>query len=445
MGLKGAARIDLDQRLVQASLEIAGGQNFYDVLAKHRLTHFSLKKNLHRLPSFPGLVEDKHKKKTLENIAADPSRLFLVSEDELSEGYDQVSNWQQKRINSRNYHHPYNRQFIAYYAVVSTLPSAKVFLREKFSKDKRDLLVSEILGDPDRGKPGIPSNHRRFFNERHLNDLMSHYTAEIPGSIQSIWALIDGYYMRKTGDSSLFDQKKKSHLPDIKKTGWGRVAILGNPDTMAARVYDILTKRTPEKIARKLSSMNRKTVIEGLDDLAESSGSMTKYFRELGLGAAMVAGFKGENKNSPKAIYQALDYQYRKVSKDKYSLFDTSQPDFSPLMNERLALANKRYANKAIYERLVRMNPKNGELDMLSTDGAIRGIKELPHNLTVHFRQQGYRKIIKHTYLRDLPLAQAVITGCANYLHTISHGVINIFKQSIPDHIHFDRRGTLIR
>ncbi len=440
MGLKGAARIDLDQRLVQASLEIASGKSFYDVLRRNGITHFTLKKNLHRLPSFPGLVEDKHKKKTLENIAADPSRLFLVSEDELKYEYERVSTEQQQRMNSRNYHHPYNRQFIAYYAVISTLPSAIVFLGKRFSKDDRDLLVSEILGDSNEDNPGIPNNHRRFFRERHLNYLMFHYTGDIRSSPQNIWQLVDGYYIRKTGDASLFDQTKKSHLPDIERTGWGRILVLRNPDIMASRVYDVLTKKTQVQIAKKLSSLNRKTVIEGLDDLVESAGSMVGYFRKLGLGGAMAAGFNGKNKYSPKSIYQAFDYQYHKISKDKHSLFDMNQPDFSPLMDEQVAFANPKYANKAIYGRLVRMNPKNGELAILSADSAVRGIKKLPHNLTVHLKEQGFRKIIKHTYLKDLPLAQAVITGYANHLRRITHGVIKLL-----DYISFDNSGKLQR
>lgn len=445
MGLKGQQRLNLDQRLTEAILEIASGKSFYGALKKYSLSHQRLLKNSHRLPSFPGLVEDSRKKKTLEDIATDPSKLFLIDEKELRDEYERVSTGQQQRINSRVYHHLYNRQFMAFYAVVSTLLSAKVFLSGKLGKDSRDLLVSEILGDISEGKPGIPSNHRRFFREGHLNDLMSHYTSEFQGSTQSIWQLVDGYYMRKTGDSSLFDKTKKSHLPDIEKTGWGSGIIWVNPDVMAERVYNILTKKTPEKIARKLSSTNRKTIIEGLDDLFEFAGSKVEYFRKLGLGGAMAAGFKGQNKYSPKAIYQAFDYHYRKVSKDKYSLFDMSQTDFSPLMDERLALANQRYANKVIYDRLVRMNPKNGDLAMIATERCVMSIKRLPHKLTEHLRSQGFRKIIPHTYLSELPLAQAVITGYANHLNSLTHGVIILLDESKSYYLTFDSRGTLIR
>lgn len=439
MGLTRAERANLDQRLIKANLEIAAGKPFYDVLRDNKITHFNLIKNLHRLPSFPELVTDKGKRRTLEGIVADPNRLFLVSEDELSKEYDAVSDGQQSSIHSRNYHHPYNRQFIAYYAVVSTLPSARVFLGEKFSKDKRDLLVSEILGDREKGKSGIPDNHRRFFKARHLNSLMSYHTTDYPGSTQNIWDMVDGYYMRKTGDTSLFDQTRKSHLPDIEKTGWGCGIVYNNPKTMAARVYGILTKKTPEKIARKLASLNRKTIIEGLEDLAESAVNMVKYFRELGLGGAMVAGFNGLYKNSPKAIYAALDYQYQKVSRDKHSLFDTTQPDFSPLMNVEAALSVDTYADKVIYERLIRKNAQSG-LAMQSKEQALRGVHSLPHNLTAHLREQGFRKVIRRTYLKDLPLAQAVITGYANHLRRITHGVARLL-----DNIKFDKRGTLIR
>ena len=444
MGLTSRERVDLDQRLISASLELAAGKPLYNVLSKNRLTHFSLIKNLHRIPGFPELVKDKSKKKTLEGIAADPSRLLLIDEEYLRQEYEGVLKGQQSKVHSRSYLHLYNRQFIAYFAIVSTLPSAKVLLGEELCKDGRSLLVSEILGNRD-GKPGIPINHRHFFEERRLNDLMTHHTATAPGSIESIWEMVDGYYMRKTGDASLFDQSKMKHLPDIEKTGWGRVAVLGDPDTMAARVYDILTKRAPEKIARKLSSLNRKIIIEGLDELASHVKSMVAYFRSIGLGGAMVAGFKGQNTNSPKAIYQALDHHYRKISKDRYSLFDTNQPDFSPLLDPLDALANKAYANKAIYEKLVRQNPQSGELALISGSDAARGIKKLPGKLTEHFRLQGFRKIIPHTYLEELPLAQAVLTGYSGHLRTMSKGTINLLDESRPDYISFDRRGTLIR
>src|SRR3989338_7422348 len=111
MGMTKAQRNDLDNTLLEASLEVSGGESWFNVLRKRNLSHHRIKKNLHRLPELAALALDAGAKRTLEQITQDPSGLFLVPEKYLKEDYNRVLSSKQQRLDSGAYNHLYNREF----------------------------------------------------------------------------------------------------------------------------------------------------------------------------------------------------------------------------------------------------------------------------------------------------------------------------------------------
>ena len=190
--------------------------------------------------------------------------------------------------------------------------------------------------------------------------------------------------------------------------------------------------------------MDRKTVIAGLDELAESVGDMAKYFKSLGLAGALKAGFNGEDKYSYKGILKAFSYHYQKLSGNIYSLFDPINTIFSPLIDLPKALANHAYADNFIYERLIRKNANIKALGSLSMSEVVKGMARLPSKLSRHLESQGFKTIVRHTYLRDLPLPQAVLTGCANHLRRVTNDDIRLLDESRPYHVKFSYKGSPI-
>ena len=74
----------------------------------------------------------------------------------------------------------------------------------------------------------------------------------------------------------------------------------------------------------------------------------------------------------------------------------------------------------------------------------VMGIKRMPSELSRHLESQGFKKIVEHTYLSDLPLPQAVITGCANHLRRITNEGVRLLDETKPYHIKFSYKGSPI-
>jgi hypothetical protein len=227
-------------------------------------------------------------------------------------------------------------------------------------------------------------------------------------------------------NEGLLRQQHRQMQSGLQKRIWeGTYSV---PENVEKLVYITLTNKYPE-----LKSSKRQEVIEGI----KNADISYKTLREIGFTGLMNKGLPKEDANSPRAILKFFDNEYRRKTRDRFSLFDLSQTHHLHEWEVMGSAGQKYWQNPqnrqtAVYHILTKKHP---ELNSKDRQRIVNEIGKFPKNLYGYFLGLGLQSgMWDSTEEKDSPLS--VLKAFDKEYQKQSGDRYSLFDLSHTPHLH---------